>query len=959
MNKNNMSSTPNIVHQLTRGEGARTGTVQHADVVEFLNQIRQLESETSQLRREAQASRIKTQRLMGELESVQGRARKSRDELRSDLKELSHKLTAASAEANELRRTQRPDAEIIRAFQAGEVERAGKYAASATRPVVNVGLGPQYFYGSLHHKDIRVIERIAMKNKSTAARDAIAMSATHLLLGNDDLLRIARAFQAGILDANSVSIYRTWIPRSLTSFARILSDQQLRPTDLVDAAAVYELALALWGHGRFDTRDRLIYSEILDTLGRRDKLETFIQKTGLKEAHPVQCAFYAANECRRAGRQDDEWLKLLNTQLVTAGFAPVLVDTSHEDTLEGLRVDAPAAKDGPLVTVIMPTFNGSQHIRTAAKSVLNQTWSNLELIIVDDHSDDEHWEYLKHELPTDERLSLYRLPENQGAYRARRLAFEHAQGEFVTVHDDDDWSHPQKIETQVQHLLKNEGAIANMSMMVRVDQDAMFVRINDNPEFNQKNYSSMMVRRDDVTRLGVWDDLNRAADAEFHDRIFAATGQRVNQIDTPPLSFMRARSGSLTSGEINKGALDFGRQTYGLLYGAWHEKIKSSSSPTVEAGAFDPERRPFMVPKNFLPKQRTVQLGKFDVIYCTDFRFPGGNSTLTNSEIRAAVAAGLRVGIVQLDSPVLRAPRAINPNIASTLLDLEVPVLTIEDPVETALLIIRNPTVLQYAENLTSSISPDRVIVVANTAPASIGGRDACYNMATCAANAETVWSARAEVIAESPQTRSLIVAMEPDTEVSEEFWPGFVEDDTLSTSRSVRPDTKPTVGRHSRDHRLKWPDSEEAIRAAYHSPELFETRILGGADSVKQVADLHSLGCEVLPFGALDAPEFLKDVDFWVYMHSSALVESFGMAIVEAMASGCVVVLPPYMEGLFGNGAIYAEPGDIQSVVGNLWSDAELFESQSARGISVVRERFSSSAYAQRLASLVRADSA
>src|SRR5699024_10267380 len=99
--------------------------------------------------------------------------------------------------------------------------------------------------------------------------------------------------------------------------------------------------------------------------------------------------------------------------------------------------------------------------------------------------------------------------------------------------------------------------------------------------------------------------------------------------------------------------------------------------------------------------------------------------------------------------------------------------------------------------------------------------------------------------------------------------------------------------------HRLKWPDDAESIKSAYASPDQFRTRVLGGADSIKHLANLKQLRVDVIPFGGAQVPEFLAGVGFWVYMHSQDLVESFGMAIVEVMASGCVAILPPYMEPL------------------------------------------------------------
>ena len=51
------------------------------------------------------------------------------------------------------------------------------------------------------------------------------------------------------------------------------------------------------------------------------------------------------------------------------------------------------------------------------------------------------------------------MPKNNGAYIARNYGLDIAKGEFVTIHDADDWSHPSKIETQVEFLIKNKDVI--------------------------------------------------------------------------------------------------------------------------------------------------------------------------------------------------------------------------------------------------------------------------------------------------------------------------------------------------------------------------------------------------------------------------------------------------------------------------------------------------------------------
>lgn len=904
------------------------------------NELRSLRSEVEEARAEALSARISKLNATTAHEDMLRRLNSELEEVRDRSKRLEASLAVAA------KAPQRTAAEIAEK----EIKRVSGTGAAAHRMAVNVAVGPDYFFASQHHKDVRVIEQIALKNASLQARHVIARSATHLLLDYPAVRTIARLHARGVIDHAHITAFSGWLPRSLLSLARVVADQNLLTEDKTDALALYMMAVSLWGASSLDMRSILIYAELLEETQAFEELDRFAEAVDLATAYPVQTALLDANRIRRTslGRDSAGWLEGLNHQLTQSSLAPINITAGNGDLLSRLEVSATSVEEGPLVSVLMPTHEGSAHILTAIRCVLNQTWRNIELIVVDDCSGDEHWDFLQQHAPKDDRLTLLRQDANQGAYRARRRAFAQASGEFVTVHDDDDWSHPQKIETQVRHLLDHPDEIANMSYMVRIDQDGYFTRINDNPHFSQRNYSSMLTRVALVRRLGGWDDLNRAADAEFHDRILAATGRRVAAVEGPPLSFMRSRSGSLTSGEIRRGALDFGRQTYGLFYLLWHAEVRAVQK-TATTVSFTPDQRPFPVPANLKAGERRPNLGHLDIIYCTDIRFPGGNSSLTAAEMRAAHEAGLRVGLMHLSSPVLRAPRPANEHLRETVAELNIPVVALEDAVSASVVLVRNPTVLQYADNLRSRIQTDRVLVVANTAPLSLNGADASYDIDATVRHAAHMFEAAVVVSPESPHTRDLLHLTAPDVVLGDTDWPGFVLDETLAAQPRRTYSRKPVVGRHSRDHRLKWPDTIEEITAAYIGGS-FETRVLGGAHSIEKMIDLSQHGVEVLPFGSVPPTEFLEGLDFWVYMHSSKLVESFGMSALEAMANGCVVVLPPYMEQLYGSGAVYAEPAQVVALVNELWGDEDRFRQHSEAAIATARERFSSSAYVTRL---------
>lgn len=98
----------------------------------------------------------------------------------------------------------------------------------------------------------------------------------------------------------------------------------------------------------------------------------------------------------------------------------------------------------PKITVIIPAFNSESGISVALRSLIKQTWTNLEIIVVDDCSPDNTANVVKEWMQKDDRITLLQTETNSGPYVARNIALNQASGEFVTINDADDWSHPQK-----------------------------------------------------------------------------------------------------------------------------------------------------------------------------------------------------------------------------------------------------------------------------------------------------------------------------------------------------------------------------------------------------------------------------------------------------------------------------------------------------------------------------------
>ena len=102
--------------------------------------------------------------------------------------------------------------------------------------------------------------------------------------------------------------------------------------------------------------------------------------------------------------------------------------------------------DQPLVSVVMSNYNGAAYLATAVASVLNQSHRAIELIVVDDASDDESPDILQRLASNEPRLKPILSATNTGPAGARNIGLDAAQGQWVAIIDADDLIHPQRIE---------------------------------------------------------------------------------------------------------------------------------------------------------------------------------------------------------------------------------------------------------------------------------------------------------------------------------------------------------------------------------------------------------------------------------------------------------------------------------------------------------------------------------
>ncbi|WP_100400331.1 glycosyltransferase family 2 protein [Bacillus sp. FJAT-44742] len=126
-----------------------------------------------------------------------------------------------------------------------------------------------------------------------------------------------------------------------------------------------------------------------------------------------------------------------------------------------------------LISVITPSFNSERFIKETIQSVKSQTYSNWEMIIVDDASTDKTREIIDEESKSEKRIKVLYLEKNSGPAVCRNKAIDMACGDYFAFLDSDDIWHPKKLETQVKFMEREELAFSFTSYVI-VNEDGSY-----------------------------------------------------------------------------------------------------------------------------------------------------------------------------------------------------------------------------------------------------------------------------------------------------------------------------------------------------------------------------------------------------------------------------------------------------------------------------------------------------
>ena len=113
-----------------------------------------------------------------------------------------------------------------------------------------------------------------------------------------------------------------------------------------------------------------------------------------------------------------------------------------------------------LVSVIVPVYNAEKFIRETIQTVLNQTYKEWELLLIDDCSKDNSKNIINEYERKDKRIHAIKLEKNSGAAIARNLGIENAKGKYIAFLDADDLWNKEKLEKQVKFMEENDYAFS-------------------------------------------------------------------------------------------------------------------------------------------------------------------------------------------------------------------------------------------------------------------------------------------------------------------------------------------------------------------------------------------------------------------------------------------------------------------------------------------------------------------
>ena len=178
----------------------------------------------------------------------------------------------------------------------------------------------------------------------------------------------------------------------------------------------------------------------------------------------------------------------------------------------------------------MTTYNNGNTIIKSLESILNQSYNNIEIIIVNDASTDDTYNKLKRYIASDVNINKVKVVNNMvniGAYASRNIGLKYATGTLITFHDADDISSYYRIEKQVAFTIKHN-LLMSFAKILRFT-DAIYYNIDTTTDFTnyarkcvyKTGFVTMMFHKKLLKKIGNFKEIRFAGDNEYIERFIA------------------------------------------------------------------------------------------------------------------------------------------------------------------------------------------------------------------------------------------------------------------------------------------------------------------------------------------------------------------------------------------------------------------------------------------------------
>ncbi|AGZ45537.1 glycosyltransferase family A protein [Actinoplanes friuliensis] len=790
----------------------------------------------------------------------------------------------------------------------------------------------------------------AIRIRSLDARQLLARSGLRESGSYEDLLAAARAGDSRWLKQRRREVK----PAVLAGLAQTLAQQDMLSEDRVDSLAIYDLIRVALGANALPSAHQGLHAQLAFAWQGPERARELLRAyRQLSESVRTDLELDLANPFAGSGPVIP-WLTAFRKMLPDPPLA--LEHKEGVPPFDRLTVAAavPPVEEPERISVIVTSFHPDEGLITAVRSILDQSWRNVEVIIVDDASPPEYDAVLARAVALGSRIRLVKQPVNMGTYEARNAGLDAAEGEFAAFQDSDDWSHPRRLELQVRPLLDNRRLVATTSDGLGVSDDLLITR--PGVRRGRFNPSSLLFRRALVMgRIGYFDRVRKAADSEYIGRMRAVYGERaVEHVESEPLALIRLSLGSLSRSEIRPYWMHPARTAYMSAYQHWHSRIAARTAKPHRPR--DGSRRPFAAPDHLL-RARGEDAGRpeYDVVVVADWRFLQGAQQSGLEEIRALVARGLRVAIMQTESlrPPARRRWPLCAPLQQLVNDGRVDQILPGDENRAELVIVRHAAVLQFPDGDPCLLRARQVMIVADEAPTRSEDLDRRYSPEDCSRAATRLFGPEPVWCPQDPQVRALLRA--ENVELTPYDLPAVINSERWSSNREGASAGLAVVGTDLSDEGV-WPrDVREAV-VVYES--------LGRWDVRLRLPDWPRTGYQLggprshLVFDAadLDLRTFVHQLDFYLHFPSPERIETFSRPALEAAAHGCVVVMPERHAAVYGDAAVYCGPGEVEATLERYQSDRELFAEQSRRARAVVAKAHHPQLFVDRIAGIVTA---